>query len=172
MAKTKKNLPWHIVEKQIHKEIDWLKRVIDTRDKEQMLPTPEGINKWSSNYYLYRLVAILIVSGKIKAREIKSSNLWGKNKNIKKVHRHGKAWHKKMMNIIDNYFKVQEYNITTEPNLHQGRADLGIFKKNKKDLYIEVGTTAVYKLCINLHFMKNCIILVVPSENKIIEFEI
>ena len=42
------------------------------------------------------------------------------------------------MNIIDNYFKSQGYDITVEPNTHHGRADLGIFKQNKKDLYVEV----------------------------------
>jgi hypothetical protein len=164
--KKSENLSWHIVEKEIHKEIEWLKKSIDIMGKAENSPIP-------SEYYLYRLIAILIISGQIKAREITSNDLWGKlkYKKIEKVHKHGKDWHRKMMNIIDKYFKDQNYDIVTEPNLHNGRADLGIFKKDKKDLYIEVGTTSIYKLCLNLHFMKDIIILIVPSNNKVIEFE-
>ena len=164
--KKSENLAWHIVEKEIHKEIEWLKKSIDIMGKAENSPIP-------SEYYLYRLIAILIVSGQIKAREITSDNLWGglSYAKIEKVHKHGKAWHRKMMDIIDKYFKDQNYDIVTEPNLHNGRADLGIFKKDKKDLYIEVGTTSIYKLCLNLHFMKDIIILIVPSNNKVIEFE-
>lgn len=120
---------------------------------------------------MYRLIAILIVSGQIRATEISSSFLWGDNdNNFEKVHKHGKEWHSNMMNNIDNYFKKQGYDITTEPQLHHGRADLGVFKKDKKDMYVEVGTTSIYKLCLNLYFMKDFVILIVPKDNKLIEF--
>ena len=167
------DLPWHIVEKAIDKEITWLKEVIDTRSKEGVLSVPKEINKWAGNYYLYRLIAVLIVSGQIKAKEINSDHLWGEidYSEIKKLHKHGKGWHIKMMNIIDDYFKSQGYDITVEPNMHHGRADLGVFKQNKKDLYVEVGTIDIYKLCVNLHFMKNFVLIIVPDKNRIIEFE-
>ena len=165
-----KNLSWHIVEKKINEEIDWLRKVIHVNNDEAGLVTNREISKWATNYFLYRLIAILIVSGQIKAREINSANLWGKGL-VDKVHRHGKEWHSRMMDKIDDYFRSQGYEITTEPHTHQGRADLGVFMKGKKDLYVEVGTISLYKLCLNLHFMKDCIILLVPSENQVIEFE-
>ncbi|MDP2812690.1 MAG: hypothetical protein Q8O32_03285 [bacterium] len=168
-----KGLPWHIVEKRIHEEIDWLKKVIDVVEEENNLDTALGMGRWAINYYLYRLIAILIVNGQIKAKEINSRNLWGDGDitNIDKTHRHGQEWHVNMMNIIDNYFKKQNYLVSTEPNLYHGRADLGIFMENKKDLYVEVGTTSIYKLCLNLHFMKDNIFLIVPQENRVIEFK-
>ena len=161
----KLDLPWHTVEKAIGQEITWLKDVIDTRGQEGVLSVPKEINKWAGNYYLYRLIAILIVSGQIKAREISSDHLWGEidYPEIEKLHKHGKGWHIKMMNIIDDYFKSQDYDITVEPNTYHGRADLGVFRRGKKDLYVEVGTIDIYKLCVNLHFMKNFIFIVVHA---------
>ena len=75
--KQKTDLPWHVVENAIDKEITWLKQVIDTHSKEGVLSVSKEINKWAGNYYLYRLMAILIVSGQIKARQINSDHLWG-----------------------------------------------------------------------------------------------
>jgi len=40
----------------------------------------------------------------------------------------------------------------------------------KKDLYVEVGTTSVDKLTVNLASMPNCVFLLVPESNRIIEF--
>lgn len=174
---SKTELPWHIVEKAINDEIFWLKEVIHTRDKIDLPISSEEISIWATNYYLYRLIAILIVSGIIKAREIKSMpnyDLWDgltKSVSLPISARHGQEWHRKMIDIIEHYFKSQEYEVTIEPFLNHGRADLGVFKDRKKNLYVEVGTTSLDKLCLNLSTMKESIFLLVAVEDKIIEFE-
>ena len=172
------NLPWHDVEKSIHKEITWLKNVIDTQENLNFLFAPEQVDKWSSYYFIYRLIAIAIVRGDIKAREINAKNnqdLWdGLTKTFSEPSKakHGQDWHKRMIDILDKYFTDQDYEVSIEPNLFHGRADLGIHKKGKKNIYIEVGKTSIYKLCVNLLNMKECIILLVPLNNKVIEFEL
>jgi len=75
-----------------------------------------------------------------------------------------------MMDVIDRYFGIQGYEVVTEPHLNSGRADLGVFMDGKKDLYVEVGTTSVDKLTVNLASMPNCVFLLVPESNRIIEF--
>lgn len=168
---------WHEVEKQIHKEILWLKDNIITFDKIKPPSASLEFNKWSTSYYLYRLIAISIVNGKIKAREINSkgnNDLWDgltKSSGIPIKAKHGKEWHRNMIDVIEKYFKKDGFEVTIEPSLNYGRADLGVFKEGKKNLYVEVGSVSIYKMCINLHAMKDSIFLSIPSEQKIIEFE-
>lgn len=57
-----------------------------------------------------------------------------------------------------------------EPNLYWGRADLGVYKKRRHALFIEVGTVSLLKLFINLRSMRNFIYLVMPNDEKLIEF--
>ena len=177
--KTNYGLPWHIVEAQINKEINWLKGTIPTRGK--MIADDVYNNQHSKcencDYY-YRKIALLIVQGKIKAREINAKeikDLWGEitdEAETLKKEKHGGEWHRSMMGVLEKYFANQGYEVTLEPHLNNGRADLGVFKNGEKNLYIEIDTVSIYKLWVNLQTMKECKFLVVPSENKVIELEI
>lgn len=67
--KTKKSLPWDKVENAIKKEILWLRQVIDTfSDKENIIGGVPGVDYCRE--CLARRIAILILSGKIKAKQI------------------------------------------------------------------------------------------------------
>ena len=160
------DLPWHIVEKKISDEISWLKKLIaswGSRDSCQ-----------HCDEFAYRQIALMIVSGKIKARKLDNykANFWGESSKLGDTkHKHGKEWHQGMMNMIDTYFTTQGFDVTTEPILNNGRADLGVFYYGKKDLYVEVGTVSIYKMWINLSTMKNCIFLCIPAERTLLEFE-
>jgi len=54
--------------------------------------------------------------------------------------------------------------------MHQGRADLGVYQKESPNLYIEIGTTSFYKLWLNLATKGKFVYLIVPDDDKIIEF--
>ena len=161
---------WHEVEAQIQKEINWLRESIETfSDTEKYAPI-------KCKECLMRRIAVLIVSGKITTTEIKKSpdlkSFWAEidqqNKNARIYH--GQDWHRETMEKIENHFIFQRFEVVREPNLQWGRADLGVYKKGEKDLYIEVGTTSFFKLWMNLDQMRNFIYLIVPSDNKLIEF--
>jgi len=160
---------WHEVEKQIQKEINWLRESIET------FSTEEKYSPINCRECLMRRIAVLIVSGVLRTTEInKSSELksfWIENNQInsKKIY-HGSDWHREMMEKIENHFVSQGFNVVREPNLHRGRSDLGVFKQGEKDLYIEVGTTSLFKLYINLKEMRHFIYLIVPRDNNLIEF--
>ena len=178
LTTSKKSLevcPWDIGESAIAKEIAWLRSNIET------LPS-----RYESNHplafcheCLFRKIAILLVNGKIKVTKYKAKSnhdLWNgltKRKNIPKlINRHGKEWHKKMMNVISRYFESQNCKVITEPILNYGRADLGVYLDKKAPLYIEVGTVSLYKLWYNFMTIKNAYFLIVPSEKSLIEFEV
>jgi len=73
-SKQSKSLPWDVVEKAIKKEVDWLRSVIDTFSKEEKsIPLDEKGIPISCRECLLRKIAILIISGKVKAKEIKKS---------------------------------------------------------------------------------------------------
>jgi hypothetical protein len=120
------------------------------------------------------MLSILITSGEIKVTKISYPNnkIWRsddykiKNSNKKP---HGATWHNNMMAIIKNYFNNHDLCTYSEPDLHYGKADLYIRNINT---YIEVGSINLYKLYLNLYFMHNCKIIIVPSEYYSIEFEI
>jgi len=174
MGQNKKPLPWHVVEKQILKEMEWLRTVID--------PAPfnnETYAPISCQGCLLRKIAVLIVNGKAKVKEINRTptlkSFWSDVKRHQKQKKrpkiiHGAEWHNTTMEKIENHFLYQKYDVEREPNLHWGRADLGVYKNGEKDLYIEVGTTSFFKLLTNLNMMRNCIYLIVPDDNKLIEF--
>ena len=67
-------------------------------------------------------------------------------------------------------FGLQNYKIVFEPILNYGRADLGVYSKLNKTLYIEVDTVSLFKLWYNFSTMKNATFLIILSENKVIEF--
>lgn len=141
-----KSLPWDIVEKAITEEIKWLKNtIVESPFKNKN--NPFGLCK----NCIYRQIAILIVSGKIKAKDIKSTvSLWGKEKLPSLYKPHGKEWHTEMMNLVASYFKSKGCDITLEPWLNIGRADLGVYKKGKRDLFVEIESISLPKLLFNL----------------------
>ena len=163
---------WNAIENIINKEILWLKNNIP------VLPESYKQNPIFLKYddIILRKIAILITSGRVKAIELiakNNKNLWNnhvENYDFKKISRHGQEWHKKMMDIIYAYFSNQGGKITMEPSLNYGRADLGIYFKSNKKIYIEVDTVSLFKLWYNLSTMKNFTFLIIPSENKVIEF--
>jgi hypothetical protein len=166
---TETGLPWHIVEEAINNEIKWLERVIE----QTVIGKVPGCDDCR---YTYSKIALLIVTGKIKAKEFiarDGHDLWDdltQKHGTKGFARHGGSWHKKMMDVITEYFENQGFEVIPEPFLSQGRADLGIHKDGHMDLFIEIGTTSAYKLWWNLQMLTNCKILLVPDEKRAIEF--
>jgi len=159
-----KSLPWDVIERAINKEIKWLKKtIIETPYKDKNI----------CKDCLYRRLAILILSGNIKAKDIKSTVcLWGEEKPLSHSKPHGKEWHSKMMELINGYFKSLGYDVIAEPNLNMGRADLGIYKQGERDLFIEVGTISLAKLAFNLESMEGSDFLLVIDSNHAVEFSI
>jgi hypothetical protein len=165
------SLPWDVVETAIEKEMKWLHESFQAfhnseKYADSTIPTCHDC--------IFRRIAILIVSGKIKVREIIKStmlnSLWMSNdSNAIKVY-HGKLWHSQMIERIANHFKTQGYQIVMEPQLRWGRTDLSASKIGEKTIYVEVGTVSLFKLWMNLKTMENYDLIVVPDDNKIIEF--
>ena len=155
---TKTNLSWNETETIIAEEINWLKQNILTmtshEPKHPLLHCCDCI---------LRKIALLIVSGNVQTTYFET-----KSNKIPSIHRHGHDWHKKMMDVVSEYFK--KYKIETEPTLHYGRADLQIIINPKTTLYVEIGTVSLFKLWYNLWVMKNTTFLIIPDENYAIEF--
>ena len=162
-------LPWHVVEEAINREIEWLERVTE----QTVIGKVPGCDDCR---YTFRKIALLIISGRITAKELiarDGHDLWDdltKKHGIKKSARHGGVWHRKMMNVLTEYFAKQSFEVIPEPFLSQGRADLGIHKDGHMDLFIEIGNTSAYKLWWNLQMLTNCRILLVADEKRVIEF--
>jgi hypothetical protein len=162
-------LAWHVVEEAINCEIEWLRTVIEQTG-------PDKVPGCDDCRYTYRKMALLIIMGKVKAKEFiarDGHDLWDdltQKHSITGSARHGGSWHKKMMNVITEYFEKQGFDVVPEPFLNKGRADLGIYKDGYTDLFVEVGTTSAYKLCWNLQMLMNSKILLVPDEKRVIEF--
>lgn len=162
-------LPWHVVEQAINRESEWLRQAIAQHITEKV----PGCDECP---YTCRKIALLIIIGKIRAREFIAKNghdLWDnltQKHGIRKSARHGGEWHRKMTDVITEYFRNQGFEVVSEPFLNKGRADLGIYKDGYKDLFIEIGTTSIYKLWWNLQMLTNSKILLVPDENRAIEF--
>jgi hypothetical protein len=160
---------WDIVERKIKEEVNWLRKNIETFLQEER-SAPMGCREC-----FLRKIAILIVSGQVKASNITKNppleSFWLNVKTKKKKEIcHGSDWHKETMQRIENHFLHLGYRVIREPDLNHGRADLGIYKKGKQDLLIEVGTTSFFKLWHNLETMRNCTYLIVPNDDKLIEF--
>ena len=166
---TEAGLPWHVVEEAINYESDWLRKAI-------VQHVTEKIPGCDECPYTFRKIALLIVTGKIKAKEFTARDghdLWDdltQKYGIKKSARHGGVWHRKMMDIVTEYFANQGFEVISEPFLSQGRADLGIHKDSQMDLFVEIGDTSPYKLWWNLQVLTNSKILIVPDEKRVIEF--
>jgi len=162
-------LPWHVVEEAINREISWLRKVIVQNNVEKIPGCDEC-------QYTFRKIALLIITGQVYAKELTAKtghDLWDgltQQHSIAKSAWHGGDWHRKMMDIITTYFERDGFDVIQEPYISKGRADLGIYKDGCLDLFIEIGTTSVYKLWWNLQMLTDCKILLVTDENRAIEF--
>jgi hypothetical protein len=158
---TKNNLSWLEVEKAVLEEIGWLKNNI--------LPYQPNKNLLDySDDLFYRLIAILIVSGKVKVLEYSYINQ-DKSGLSDLDKKHGSDWHDGMINYLAELFSQKGYIIDkSEPKLFYGHADLKI-KKNSFIFYFEVDTINIFKLYINLFMMKNTQITILTF-NKVIKF--
>jgi len=162
-------LPWHTVEEAITREVEWLERVIE-RTVIGKVPGCDDCR------YTFRKIALLIITGKITAKELVARDehdLWDDltaKRGIKESARHGGVWHRKMMDVVTEYFANQGCEVIPEPFLSQGRADLGIHKDGYIDLFVEIGDTSPYKLWWNLQMLNDCRILLVPDEKRAVEF--
>lgn len=76
-----------------------------------------------------------------------------------------------MMNLVRKHFKQDNCEVISEPFLNYGRADLGVYKHGLPNLYVEIGTTSLFKVWWNLHSMPNVVFLFVPSVYGAIEFQ-
>jgi len=161
-------LPWHVVEEAINREIEWLERAIE----QTVIGKVPGCDDCR---YTFRKIALLILTGRIKAREFVARDghdLWDdltQRHGIKKSARHGGDWHRKMTDVIGEYLERQGFEVIAEPFLSQGRADLGVHKNGYRDLFVEIGTTSAHKLWWNLQMLTNSKILLVPDERRAIE---
>ena len=173
MTTNQNELPWHVVEAAILKEKKWLLRVLDFGLRlENFSTSPLSADE------ILRQISISILRGDIHAQELNSmqvNGLWmDGGKNWEREHageRHGGEWHRAMMAVVKNHFIENGFEVINEPYLNQGRADLGVYKSGYTNLYVEVGTTSLFKIWINLHTMPNSIFLFVPSEYCAIEFQ-
>jgi hypothetical protein len=162
---------WDTIEKKIRTEINWLENSVDTFLNEEK-NAPKGCREC-----FLRRIAILIVSGQVKATEITKTpplkSFW-LNKKVKRraisKKRHGSDWHRETMDKIENHFLSLGFKVAREPDVCGGRADLGVFKKGKPILYIEVGTTSFFKLWLNLQRVRNFVYLIIPDDERLIEF--
>lgn len=163
---------WQFVEDRIKKETHWLEQAIPTFLQKETV-APKGCRDC-----FMRRIALLIISGKVVARDISRSpklkDFWLDSKTDSKKGNpkisHGSDWHRKMMERIENHFLHLGFDVEREPIMHQGRADLGVYKDNTPTLYIEIGTTSFYKLWLNLAVKDKFVYLIVPDDNRLIEF--
>ncbi|MBU2540007.1 phage integrase N-terminal SAM-like domain-containing protein [Patescibacteria group bacterium] len=171
-----KNISWIEAENKIDEKILWLNKNIsllpDSYKSEAFLATLIKCENCIS-----RKIAILIISGRIKASESSLSDFFQNKHLIVSANnisgRHGADWHKKMMTLMANNFHIfiQKKNIVVEPITNYGRADLGYFPNIGKPIYVEVGTVSLFKVWYNLMTMKNCVFFLIPNDDIIIKFE-
>lgn len=164
-----KSLPWDKVEKAILKEQKWLKDNL-------LKPFHKGNEEFYKSKFcedcIFRRMALLVVSGKVEARDIRSKkSLWGA-KRLENIKPHGKEWHKRMMNLVMTHFRSSGFEVTIEPNLNKGKADIGVYKSGQRNLFIEVGSVSLSKLLFNLESMQNSMFLIVLSLRHAIEFSV
>ncbi len=170
-------LPWHEVEKAILKEEEWIRTVFDFGPYTHKDSTPIPPNL--SPDKMFRQIAIAIVTGEILATEIyneQNNALWSdKSQEIELENetneRHGGYWHQTMMSILKRHFIDSGFEVINEPTLSLGRADLGVYKEGYPNLYVEIGTTSLFKTWFNTKTMLESIFLFVPTTTYAIELK-
>lgn len=157
------SLSWNKVEKLINNEIKWLQSQIS-----EYYSNSDQITK--CGHCLLRKIAILIVSGRVQAKQVNNLDLNSEEQNSINIKEHGEKWHQKVMKSAYDFFSKKNYNVEVEPILVYGRADLGAFSRDpdKDNIYVEIGSVSFYKLWHNLSALKNINIMIIPSKNKAI----
>jgi len=171
-------LPWDVVERAIAVEKGWIVRSFDFGQEQRKENTDELTAIPLSKDEMLRQLSISILRGQIRARELvseKINGLWADNDPGWKLghteERHGGEWHRAMMSLLKRHFMEDSFEVINEPNLNWGRADIGVYKDGYKNLYVEIGSTSLFKVWFNSRTMPNAIFLFVPSTNYAIEFE-
>lgn len=173
------SLSWKTVETNIHNEMRWLDDAIDTFHRDAR----DTSNNPVCRRCLLRSIAIMIVLGDVGAQEIRRphSSFWSasasppplsadtQRENGREIH-HGARWHRETMMRIEEHFLSQGFRVEREPYLTYGRADLGVYQEHIPPLFVEVGTTSLYKICMNLEKMNNFVYLIVPADRRLVEF--
>ena len=170
-------LPWHTVEAAIQRERHWL---LESFDFGSFAKETDSISSLVSEHEMVRQLCVAIVSGTVKSREIKSEVAYGlwidgtkdyASESIPTTERHGEEWHRIMMHIIKKHFTEEGLEVVNEPFLNHGRADLGVYQDGFLNMYVEIGTTSLYKTWVNLLTMPNATFLFVPSAHYALEFK-
>jgi len=159
---------WNETEIVIQREISWL--------KDNILPFHNDHNPTNiSDDYFYRALAILIVSGKVKATEYTfniDELLSGIDCDSEIIKSHGSLWHDNTIKKLSDYlstiygFAKIEKN---QPSLLYGYADIFINDNSSTKTFIEIDTVSIFKLWLNLSLMQELVIINIKS-NKIIKF--
>lgn len=163
---------WQEVEQQLQHEMQWLETAIDTYGDRSVDTAGNPVCKQCT----LRVIATLLIYGDIEAHEITKDPLlhdfWlvSDEEKIPPVN-HGKDWHREKMRCIESHFLQLGCKVEREPNLHVGRADLGVYDTDAVPLYVEVGTTSYYKLAVNMKSMQHFTYLIVPDDERLIEFK-
>lgn len=158
-------MDWNEVEKNIKSEIEFLKNNIDLSPFNHNDPI-------KCSECLFRLLAVLILAGKIKVRKISYHDdcLWAKEGLVLKENNdknHGALWHSSKIKLIKQYFEEKEFKVIDELQLFYGRCDVGV---PELKIFVEVGTINLYKLYINLINMSDGRILLVTNDSLALEF--
>lgn len=170
-----KDVSWQECEIKIAKELRSLKESISVMPDRYRSHSPLN-DLLKCDDCIFRKISILIVAGLINVEKTSIEDSWSDfcfGATNKRVHSHGKDWHRKMIDSVAQYFnKINGKNkIIIEPILTYGRADIGIFCDNKRSIYIEIGTVSIFKIWYNLMVMPNSTFILVPDDNSVIKFE-
>jgi hypothetical protein len=76
------------------------------------------------------------------------------------------------MGFVKQHFMNEGFEVVNEPYLSMGRADLGVYKSGYPDIFVEIGTTSLFKTWFNMKTMPNTILLFIPTTSNAIEFKI
>ena len=151
---------WLNTERAISLEIKWLMQVVAPFYKDKNpLHIPDE--------HFYRLIAILIVSGRVQVDEyvLKSVDV---NRVIVDDKLHGSLWHDSTIKKLAKIFEIDGYFVNQrEPQLYYGHADLRV-SKGSRIIYCEIDTVSVFKLWINLCKMKDMSIVIIRPNVMII----
>lgn len=167
-----KNISWQEVERTINQYILVLKDNISVLAAGYKSQTPLS-NIIKCDDCILRKIATLMATEIVAYEKIPVQKVWpgfSFNSNGESASRQGKHWHRHTIDFVAQYLKRVGSDITFEPRLSYGRADIAITEKNAAT-YIEVGTVSLFKIWYNLMVMPSVVFILIPSEEYIIKFK-
>lgn len=167
-----KNISWQEVERTINQNILALKENISILTAGYKSQTPLS-NIIKCDDCILRKIATLMAARIVSYEKIPVQKLWpgfSFNSNAESASRQGKHWHRHTIDSVAQYMKAVGNNITFEPPLNYGRADISI-TKNNTITHIEIGTVSLFKIWYNLMVMPSVVFILVPNEEYIIKFK-